>query len=486
MAAVRAMAIICESVLWQLLPAIKPSADKHVLDVLPELWPRALAFVRAASADPSSVVDGSLAMDLGSASAASGATTTPGAVATRTQRSRLDMARIRRKSSGCEVVQKLLAAAFDAMGKAIANHAAEWLPAGELKTDGSLTEEGKLCAANINPALKARYDALPSTSTSVERLHAIGRSVDQSAGLQRHEGRAGTSLAKFNDQSSWLLTKSSAALQKLFNVTRSEARVARKTSLKQQRIASGRAKRAERDAKLQTKRARREAKKAEQARISTVKLASTYSELMTMAIPELQDQLKAWKLKGETGFTVTQADREAYVLQLQALIFDAHGSAANDLADGDSGTGSGRVVRKRRVDGAGGRRNNIRELNGFQWLAHEEFEIDRLLDKKVEKVYVGKVNPTPQPNQPSPTTHNPRTITRVRCRELVEEPRKSSTTRFCGRATPPMWQPGSHQVKFTTILSTIMRLASKQKLNWKRKKRAWMQMTRTEVAVWPN
>ena len=34
MAAVRSMAFICESVLWPLLKAVKPSADKHTLDVL--------------------------------------------------------------------------------------------------------------------------------------------------------------------------------------------------------------------------------------------------------------------------------------------------------------------------------------------------------------------------------------------------------------------------------------------------------------------
>jgi hypothetical protein len=37
MATLRAMAIICETVLWPLLCAVKPSADKHVLDVLPEV-----------------------------------------------------------------------------------------------------------------------------------------------------------------------------------------------------------------------------------------------------------------------------------------------------------------------------------------------------------------------------------------------------------------------------------------------------------------
>ena len=87
-----------------------------------------------------------------------------------------------------------------------------------------------------------------------------------------------------------------------------------------------------------------ETKEEEQARVEKVVLAQTYSELRKLAIPALQDQLKARKLKGETGFTVTQKDREAYVLQLQALIFEAHGAQANDLDDGDAGTVADRCL----------------------------------------------------------------------------------------------------------------------------------------------
>lgn len=36
MAGVRAMALICDTVFWQLIHAIKPAADRHVLDVLPK------------------------------------------------------------------------------------------------------------------------------------------------------------------------------------------------------------------------------------------------------------------------------------------------------------------------------------------------------------------------------------------------------------------------------------------------------------------
>eukprot|EP00965_Chrysotila_dentata_P048408 1605841-Pleurochrysis_carterae.AAC.1 len=58
MAAVRAMAIICESSLWTLLRAI--GSDAHILDVLPTMWPTALAFFVQAAATPATVVDGSL------------------------------------------------------------------------------------------------------------------------------------------------------------------------------------------------------------------------------------------------------------------------------------------------------------------------------------------------------------------------------------------------------------------------------------------
>eukprot|EP00965_Chrysotila_dentata_P051661 1715117-Pleurochrysis_carterae.AAC.1 len=39
MAAVRAMALVCESALWMLLRAI--GSDAHILDVLPTIWPTA-------------------------------------------------------------------------------------------------------------------------------------------------------------------------------------------------------------------------------------------------------------------------------------------------------------------------------------------------------------------------------------------------------------------------------------------------------------
>eukprot|EP00966_Prymnesium_polylepis_P294679 6805060-Prymnesium_polylepis.1 len=59
------MAIVCDAVLWPLLRAVKPSAEKHVLDVLPVVWPTALEYFKAAAVAPAGVVDGSSRLDLG-------------------------------------------------------------------------------------------------------------------------------------------------------------------------------------------------------------------------------------------------------------------------------------------------------------------------------------------------------------------------------------------------------------------------------------
>ena len=55
----------------------------------------------------------------------------------------------------------------------------------------------------------------------------------------------------------------------------------------------------------------------------------------------------------KTGFYVSQKNREAYVLQVQALMSEMYGGAsANDLVDGDSGV-ENRSVRRRRVTADG-------------------------------------------------------------------------------------------------------------------------------------
>jgi hypothetical protein len=265
MAGVRAMALICDSVFWEMIRAVKPSAEMHVLDVLPRVWPAAHAFFERAAASPAGVIDGSLRLQLGCAPRA----ITTASQAKRSARAEMDMVRIRRAATDDPVIQKLLTAAFDAMAKATANHAAEWLPAGLVATDGSTTTEGKLCAARISPELRAKYDALCATSTPVERLHAIGRCVDDRGKRQRVDARAGIQLGIFNGQAPDLEKMDTEMLTKTFNICRPAARKARRQTIKQQLIAAGRAKREAREAKLGGKRARKEAKAAERARIET-------------------------------------------------------------------------------------------------------------------------------------------------------------------------------------------------------------------------
>ncbi|EOD08659.1 hypothetical protein EMIHUDRAFT_217403 [Emiliania huxleyi CCMP1516] len=362
MAGVRAMALICDAVFWPLIRAVKPAADKHVLDVLPRVWPAAHAFFEAAAASPAGIVDGSLKLQLGDVSAAATAATAPTPTqARRAERHRLDMVRIRAAAADDPMVTRLLTAAFGAMSRAVCNHAAEWMPAGLVATNGSITKTGKLCSANITPALRAKYDALQATSTPVERLHAVGRVSDDRHKRQRNESRAGDSLGRFNNQAGWLTGEIDErgglkVAETMLAACRKAAGRARRVTLKAQLVAAGRAKRAERDEKLGSKKARKAAKAAENARIAQLPL----------------DQLKAFKLAGKTGFTVTQANRADYCTQLQNLLFAAHGVEANDLEDGDSG-----------CDGDG-------VLNGWQWEASEKFDIERILDSKVETVGKGK------------------------------------------------------------------------------------------------
>jgi len=160
MAAVRAMAFMCDAVLWPLLRAVKPTADKHVFDVLPHVWPAAINFFKAAAAAPEKVIDGSLSIDLGANAAPHPASTTEGQLK-RSARARKDMERIRAAATGDELVAKLLTAAFEAMIPGTENHAAEYVG------------NGKCALANITPELRATFDAMLSTSTSVERLHAL-------------------------------------------------------------------------------------------------------------------------------------------------------------------------------------------------------------------------------------------------------------------------------------------------------------------------
>jgi hypothetical protein len=99
------------------------------------------------------------------------------------------------------------------MADATENHASEWLPGGKLAKD------------KITPELRAKYDALVSTSTSVERLHAIGRGSDDRSGMQRSDTRAGVCLARYNGQAVWLQSKTVEELRKLMAISRHKARL---------------------------------------------------------------------------------------------------------------------------------------------------------------------------------------------------------------------------------------------------------------------
>lgn len=170
------------------------------------------------------------------------------------------------------------------MISATENHAAEWLPG------------GKLCTGKITAEMRAKYDALPTTSTSVERLHSFGRHSDQQAGMQRADTRAGLCLARYNGLAVWLTRKEGDELEKLFNVSRKLAMMKLKFTVRAQRRHSGKVKQESRNIKLATKRAARDKKKAEAARIAGLIRATRFSQLKAMRNDELADQLKIYKL----------------------------------------------------------------------------------------------------------------------------------------------------------------------------------------------
>ena len=108
-----------------------------------------------------------------------------------------------------------------------------------------------------------------------------------------------------------------------------------------------------------------------------VPLLSLSSRVLTPAGLPTQDQLKAWKAAGKTGFTTTQPNRAAYCTQLQNILFGEHGTAANDLVDGDSGCdgdGDVRKVRRRREDADADARRHRRGAGGRHTEARPEAE----------------------------------------------------------------------------------------------------------------
>jgi len=362
MAAVRAMALICDSALWELLRAI--GSDTHILDILPVMWPETLAFFEAAAAAPSKVVDGSLTLSL---SVAREAKVTP-----RATRAAIDIARIREKAAGDTIIEKMLSSAFTAMAEGTRNHASEFLPG------------GNFCSEKITDELRQRLSGMPTTSTSAERTFALGRDHDQRAGACRDDTRSGAILGAMDNTHEFMRGREKG--EEEWRMLRRLARKGMKETMAEKRIAAGRVAATERNAKLEGHRAKQAAKKKELARLEAIALATRYSELKGMVGDELVDQLRKHKLLGKKGFTVTQPNREAYFLQLQTLLLEAD-PAANDLADGDSGI-TGRGIRKKSAGGGGKRKKKKKGViyyMDYEWTEEEEddFEVSAIVGKVV-------------------------------------------------------------------------------------------------------
>eukprot|EP00962_Isochrysis_galbana_P051251 scaffold22626_cov108-Isochrysis_galbana.AAC.2 len=164
--------------------------------------------------------------------------------------------------------------------------------------------------------------------------------------------------------------------------------IQRPSTLEQSRVAHGLAARESREVKLAAKRAKHAAKAQEKARLAAVVLATRYSELVSMGIDDLKDQLKKHKLNGKTGFNVSHPNRTAYVLLLQTLLLQAD-SSANDLPEGDSGIEGRNIKRKARVAGGGKKKRKrpagVTEYMGYEWTKEEEdeFEVEAIVGKVV-------------------------------------------------------------------------------------------------------
>ena len=200
-------------------------------------------------------------------------------------------------------------------------------------------------------------------------------------------------VAAYNNQAGWLLTKAESGLAQAINICRAEARHARRETMQQQRVAAGQNKQAVRDAQLSSKRAKKEAWAKEERRLDALPLATKYSQLISMGNAELSDQLKAHKLrrkraKQEVVFTVTQKNRLAYVLTLQALLREADPDA-NDLAGNDPGTDAVGVTRKKRAPGEASKKakkpKQLSDAHGNIWEEDEEFEGAVILRTRVSE-----------------------------------------------------------------------------------------------------
>ena len=176
--------------------------------------------------------------------------------------------------------------------------------------------------------------------------------------------------------------------------------------MQQQRLAVGQAERASRQEKLAAKRAKRAAKAAEKARLQAIVLATKYSELKAMGNEDLKEQLRAHKLRGKTGFSLSLPNRTALVLQLQALLHEADPKGANDLGDGDSGI-EGRAIRRKAVPGEHQKRGKGKRKKttaqtymGYEFDNDADYNLDAIVghlttDGKTE--YANQVRPPALP-----------------------------------------------------------------------------------------
>lgn len=360
-AAVRSLALICDAALWVLLRCI--GSDDHILDVLPKMWTHALEFFEKAATAPQLVIEGSLALIIEGVREAK---ETP-----RARRAAIDLQRIRRLSTGDRLVERMVGAAFSAMAASTRNHASEFLPGGVCSSD------------KITPELRARLNGCPLTSTSAERMFALGRAHDKRAGASRDDTRAGVVLGGMDNTAEFMRAREHGEAE--WRKLRKLARIGMKETMSRKWLEVGLAERAARDSKLALLRAKRQSKAAEKARLEAVPLATRYSHLLSMSNEALKDQLKKYKVMGKVGFTTTQPNRTAFVLQLQALLLEFD-NQANDLSEGDSGI-EGRNIKRKTNGGArnGKRKARITEYMGYEWTAEEEddFEVEAIVGRLV-------------------------------------------------------------------------------------------------------
>ena len=122
---------------------------------------------------------------------------------------------------------------------------------------------------------------------------------------------------------------------------------------------------------------------------------------------------------GKTGFHCTQANRVAYVLQLQTLLL-GEDPKANDLTAGDSGI-EGRAVKQRVAAAGKGRKRKkpgITSYCGFEWDDDEEFDVECIVGKVTTdgKTHYGNQVSQPPPLEPYRTRCLHCAHTRAHCR----------------------------------------------------------------------